>query len=174
MSTIKSAMRNNWFETFETNWGWMAVLTSEKGLRRISLPQRTEKESLALLGVNPITVSRSSHDLEPIISSIQKYFCGEPIKIHIPLDFTHVPTFFMKAWISCQKIPFGEKRSYGWIAMKSGNPKAARAAGQAMARNPFPIIVPCHRVILGDGSLHQYGGGLAMKSRLLDMERIPH
>jgi methylated-DNA-[protein]-cysteine S-methyltransferase len=166
-------MRNNWFDTFETSWGWMAVLTSAKGLRCISLPQRTERESLELLGINPITVSRSSRDLKQIISSIQKYFSGEPIKINIPLDFSYTPTFFMKALVSCQEIPFGEKRSYGWIAKKSGNPRAARAAGQAMARNPFPIIVPCHRVILGDGSLHHYGGGLAMKSKLLDLEREP-
>lgn len=164
-------MQNNWFDTFETSWGWIAVLTSERGLRCISLPQRTEEKSLALLRINPITINRSSLDLKDVISSIQQYFLGKPIKIHIPLDFTGSPTFFKNAWVSCQEIPFGEKRSYGWIAMKSGNLRAARAAGQAMARNPFPLIVPCHRVILANGSLHQYGGGLAMKSRLLDMEK---
>jgi len=164
-------MQNTWFDTFKTGWGWMAILTSEKGIRRISLPQKTKRESLEILGINPVVMTCSSRNLDQIIYSIQQYFLGNPIKINMPLDFSRYPTFFTKAWISCLKIPFGEKRSYGWIAMQSGSPRAARAAGQAMARNPFPIIVPCHRVILGNGSLHQYGGGLAMKSKLLDMEK---
>ena len=164
-------MPNTWFATFKTSWGWVGILTSEKGIRRISLPRENEKESLELLGINAATMTRSSQNLDQVIDLIQQYFLGNPINSHIPLDFSHYPAFFIKAWNSCLEIPFGEKRSYGWVAKQCGNPRAARAAGQAMAKNPFPIIVPCHRVILGNGSLHQYGGGLAMKSNLLDMEK---
>jgi len=82
-----------------------------------------------------------------------------------------VTTFFKKAWEVCRTIPFGETRSYRWLAEKAGNIRAARSAGQAMARNRLPLLVPCHRVVASDGSLHGFGGGgLPLKSRLLEME----
>lgn len=68
------------------------------------------------------------------------------------------------------RIPTGETRSYGWLARKVGRPRAARAVGRAMATNPLPIVVPCHRVVASDGSLRGYGGGLAMKAALLRLE----
>ena len=68
------------------------------------------------------------------------------------------------------RIPAGETRSYGWLARKVGSPRAARAVGRVMATNPLPIVVPCHRVVGSDGSLHGYGGGLAMKAALLRLE----
>ncbi len=68
-------------------------------------------------------------------------------------------------------IPSGETRSYGEVAAAAGRPRAARAVGAAMARNPFPPVIPCHRVVGADGSLHGYGGGLDQKRRLLAMER---
>ncbi len=68
-------------------------------------------------------------------------------------------------------IPAGTTRSYGEVAAAAGRPGAARAVGAAMARNPFPPVIPCHRVVGADGSLHGYGGGLHQKERLLEMER---
>ncbi|MBI4787571.1 MAG: MGMT family protein [Chloroflexi bacterium] len=72
--------------------------------------------------------------------------------------------------IAISKIPFGETRSYGWVAREIGQPNAARAVGQALHTNPIPIIIPCHRVIASDGSLGGYGGGLPMKAKLLQLE----
>ena len=68
-------------------------------------------------------------------------------------------------------IPYGETRSYGWVASHLGLPKAARAVGQALGRNPLPIIIPCHRVISSDGGLGGFGGGLGLKESLLRLER---
>ena len=73
---------------------------------------------------------------------------------------------------ACRGIPPGETRSYQWLAEAAGNPRASRAAGQAMAKNPFPLIIPCHRVVGSNGGLHGYGaGGVGVKARLLEMER---
>jgi O-6-methylguanine DNA methyltransferase len=85
---------------------------------------------------------------------------------------TNCPPFFGAAWQACRRIPPGETRSYAWLAAAAGRPRAVRAAGQAMARNPWALIIPCHRVIGSDGGLHGYGaGGLKVKARLLEMER---
>ena len=88
----------------------------------------------------------------------------------VTLDVEGVAPFTLAAWEACVRIPKGETRSYGWLAAEAGRPGAARAAGQAMARNRFPPLVPCHRVIGSTGSLHGYGGGLALKARLLEAE----
>ncbi|MCK4262862.1 MAG: MGMT family protein, partial [Dehalococcoidia bacterium] len=78
--------------------------------------------------------------------------------------------FQRSVWDVCQSIPYGETRSYAWVAGKLGLPRAARAVGQALARNPVPIIVPCHRVIGSDGELVGFGGGMDLKRLLLRIE----
>ena len=88
-----------------------------------------------------------------------------------PLDLSGAPEFFRRAWQACRSIPAGETRSYGWLAAQAGRPRAARAAGQAMARNPVPLVVPCHRVVGSDGHLRGFGGGLPMKAWLLSLDQ---
>jgi len=73
-------------------------------------------------------------------------------------------------WQATRLIPYGETRSYLWVAVQIGKPGAARAVGQALGRNPLPVIVPCHRVIAADGGLGGFTGGLEMKRRLLELE----
>ena len=89
----------------------------------------------------------------------------------IALDLEGAPPFHRAAWEACRRIPLGETRSYAWLASAAGRPGAYRAAGQAMARNRVPLVVPCHRVIGSSGGLHGYGaGGLVVKERLLRAE----
>jgi methylated-DNA-[protein]-cysteine S-methyltransferase len=82
------------------------------------------------------------------------------------------PAFYQKVWKACARIPKGETRPYGWIAAQVGSPRAARAVGQALAKNPFAPIIPCHRVVGSKGHLTGYSGrgGLMAKQRLLDQE----
>jgi len=82
------------------------------------------------------------------------------------------PTFQQKVLRAVSTIPCGEVRTYKFIAKQIGNPKAARAVGRALANNPFPLIIPCHRVICSDGKLGGYQGGLKMKRSLLKMEEV--
>ena len=82
------------------------------------------------------------------------------------------PEFYQKVWKACSEIPKGEVRTYGWIARRIGRPKAARAVGQALGRNPFAPAVPCHRVVGSNGAMTGYSGrgGISTKRRLLIKE----
>lgn len=89
----------------------------------------------------------------------------------IPLDLQGTP-FQLQVWGELRQIPWGATVSYQELARRLGKPKAARAVGQACGRNPIPLIIPCHRVVAGDGSLGGYSGGLARKRWLLEHERV--
>lgn len=102
---------------------------------------------------------------------LSSYFAGELKDFSLPL--APVGTNFQKkVWKALCEIPYGKTASYKEIAVKVGSPQAARAVGLANNRNPIPIIIPCHRVIGADGSLTGYAGGLALKQRLLNIERV--
>lgn len=78
--------------------------------------------------------------------------------------------FDKKVWLALREIPYGETRTYKWLAEKVGRPGASRAVGQSLSRNPLPIVLPCHRIIESDGSLGGYSAGVDIKRRLLDIE----
>ncbi len=86
------------------------------------------------------------------------------------VDTSDLTPFERAALQAAARIPPGEVRSYAWVASQIGRPRAARAVGRAMARNPLPLLLPCHRVVDSSGNLHNYGYGLEMKARLLQME----
>jgi methylated-DNA-[protein]-cysteine S-methyltransferase len=100
---------------------------------------------------------------------LEEYFAGKRRTFTVKLDPSGTQ-FQNKVWKALRTIPFGETRSYGQIADQIGSRKAVRAVGAANGRNPIPIIVPCHRVIGADGTLTGFGGGLAIKARLLALE----
>jgi len=97
------------------------------------------------------------------------YFEGEAVDYERPLEFGGSP-FQRDVWSALRTIPYGTTMSYGKLAVQVGQPGGARAVGLANGRNPFAVIVPCHRVVGADGSLTGYGGGLARKQFLLDLE----
>jgi len=104
------------------------------------------------------------------IRQLQEYFAGERTGFDLPL--APKGTEFQRAvWRQLQDIPYGETISYGELARRVGNPKAARAVGSANGANPLPIVIPCHRVIAGDGSIGGFGGGLPTKEILLALEQ---
>ena len=161
-----------YYEVFETELGWIAIISSTNGVVRTSLPELTP---ISALGAVKPESDHALHGYErniEISALIAAYCAGESVDLSgIEIDVAGVSPFFKKAWEACRTIPFGETRSYRWLAEKAGNVRAARSAGQAMARNRLPLLVPCHRVVASDGSLHGFGGdGLPLKSRLLAME----
>lgn len=104
-----------------------------------------------------------------VISQLDQYFNKSRTTFDLQLD-PRGTAFQQRVWQELLRIPYGETASYGDIAERIGNPKACRAVGMANRRNPIPIIIPCHRVIGRDGSLTGFGGGLAVKERLLALE----
>ncbi len=87
------------------------------------------------------------------------------------LDLSAHSRFQRSVWAQARKIPFGEVRSYGWVARKIGKPGASRAVGRALKENPWPLIIPCHRVVRADGSLGGFNSGLKWKKLLIDIEK---
>ncbi|MGH8279941.1 MAG: methylated-DNA--[protein]-cysteine S-methyltransferase [Gammaproteobacteria bacterium] len=107
--------------------------------------------------------------LRAAIQELKEYFAGERKSFDLPLA-PEGTEFQLKVWRLLQRIPYGGTWSYGQLARRVGNPKAARAVGAANGQNPLPIVVPCHRVIGANGSLTGFGGGLDIKQQLLELE----
>lgn len=109
--------------------------------------------------------------LEAALAQLREYFSGGRRVFDLPLDVRGT-AFQRAAWSKVARIPYGATMTYGEIARRIGKPRAARAVGAAMAANPLPLLVPCHRVIGANGSLVGYGGGLEMKAALLRLEGV--
>ncbi len=101
---------------------------------------------------------------------LQAYLAGHLTVFDLPLNPFGTP-FMKEVWRHVSAVPYGSTVSYRDIALKVGNPKAARAVGMASRRNPLPVFIPCHRIIGSDGKLTGYRGGLQLKQRLLDLEK---
>jgi len=155
---------------FDTNMGQMGILGSAKGLLRTTLPQRSAQEVRQLLGDGINHATWSPHLFKDLIERLRIYLGGHKVTFPDELDLSQATTFQRKVWEITKLIPYGETRSYTWVAEQIGKPGAVRAVGQALARNPLPIIIPCHRVVASDGKLGGYSGGLEMKRRLLYLE----
>jgi len=136
------------------------VVASDVGIRAIELNGAT-----ALPGRE----GESNPLLRQAVEQLRAYFAGELRDFDLTLDMQGTG-FQTRVWHELRNIPYGETRSYSFVANTIGAPKAVRAVGAANGRNPIPIVVPCHRVIGAGGSLVGYGGGLPLKRFLLDLE----
>lgn len=112
----------------------------------------------------------STGELEKLQNELDSYFAGRLREFSLPLDYRGTP-FQEKVWSELLKVPYGETRSYGDQARAMGDIKAVRAVASANGRNRIAILIPCHRIIGGDGRLTGYAGGLDRKARLLNLEK---
>lgn len=158
------------FHVCETDLGWVGIALSEKGVRYITMakPSRDQilDELLELGAQDPAPASEASQ-AEAIV---QTAVLGRGVFDKGAFDWTGITPFRRAVMEECARIPAGETITYGQLAERVGRPGAARAVGRVMATNPFPFIVPCHRVVGSDGTLHGYGGGLDKKAKLLTRE----
>ncbi|MEO8539703.1 MAG: methylated-DNA--[protein]-cysteine S-methyltransferase [bacterium] len=153
-----------------TEMGWAGVALSRDGIRYATLFHHTEASVRGELRAYGAHEGR--HDLaDSATQLLRDYGAGLPADIEsFPVDLPECTPMQRKIWLSLRDIPRGETRSYGWLARYVGEPHAPRAIGAAVGANPIPLWLPCHRVVASDGSLHGFGGGLAMKSALLELE----
>lgn len=157
--------------TVESALGWVGVVESAAGVRRMTLPEPTREQALELLRrhLGPAPVEEPSH---AVVEAIQRYLGGGSEGLDGLIDPDTGTAFQRAVWEATRRIPYGETRSYKWVAEEIGRPTAYRAVGQALGANPLALIVPCHRVIGSDGSLTGFGGsGLTMKQKLLQLEQ---
>lgn len=158
------------YTIFETELGWLGLVGSAAGLRRIVLPQPSPEAVPHLLMAGLPGAILDPSPFGDLSHRLRRYFRGAPTSFGDELDLAGATPFRSAVWQATRLIPYGETQSYSWIAQQVGRPLALRAVGQALAKNPFPIVVPCHRVVGKDGSLKGFSGGLEMKRRLLEME----
>jgi methylated-DNA-[protein]-cysteine S-methyltransferase len=161
------------FEDHETPLGRMRISATDTGILRIILPAENAEEVLEelarkvsgrILGVSTTAITATRRELD-------EYFDGRRRTFDVPLDWTLTKAFRREVLHATTLIPYGETSSYRKVATAAGRPKAVRAAGSAVANNPLPILVPCHRVLRSDGALGQYLGGIAAKTQLLTLEK---
>ncbi len=150
--------------------GWVGVLGSAKRLLRITLPQRSAQEACQLLGDSVSHATWSPHLFKDLMERLKVYFSGHRTTFADKLDLSRATHFQREVWETTRLIPYGETRSYAWVAEQIKKPRAMRAVGQALGKNPLPIIIPCHRVVARKGKLGGFGGGVEMKRYLLSLE----
>jgi methylated-DNA-[protein]-cysteine S-methyltransferase len=107
---------------------------------------------------------------ESLKRQLRDYFEGRLRVFRQRLELAEGTEFERAVWHALLEVPYGETRTYKWLAERVGRPRATRAVGQALSKNPVPIVLPCHRIIESDGSIGGYSSGVDIKRRLLDME----
>jgi len=143
-----------------TPGGPVAAVWGEQGLLSIRLG-----EELATFG-------KPSPRFRDFLRTLRHYFRGEKVSFRVRLDLSGMSEFTRRVLDECRKIPYGETATYTDLAYAIGQPGAARAVGQAMGRNPVPVVIPCHRIVASGGGLGGFGCGLEWKAYLLGLEGV--
>ena len=155
----------------KTEIGSLMVAATERGICSIRIGELEGAASEALRREFPAaTVRRDETALGRWVRAVVRHLSGQSTRLDLPLD-VRATAFQWRVWEALRAIPYGETRSYREVARIVGSPRAARAVGRACATNPVALIIPCHRVVRGDGSLGGYAWGLEVKRSLLERER---
>lgn len=165
-------------KNFETAMGtaWIVWQSFSDTILAIGLPGTLSPSVFERYGISPgkANIAGKSSEVDDILHAVRLYFAGERnpcLSFWHRLDLGSLTEKQIHVLQAVYAIPYGQTRNYADIATVIGSPAAARFIGNTMAKNPFPIIIPCHRVIRKDGSLGGFGGGIGLKARMLEMER---
>ena len=156
----------------DTPVGVIGLATIPAGLRRLEFVAGEDPFVERLLALFPDQPVERSTALDPVRRELERYFAGRQFTFDTRVDLSGLTPFQRKVLGETVKVPAGKYTTYSQLAARAGRPRAARAAGNALHDNPVAIIVPCHRVLRGDGSLGGYAGGLDAKSWLLRHEGV--
>lgn len=164
------------YQLIPTAWGNAAVLyrTLPCFIQEIFLPSPDTVSHIQFLLPEPDVSSACPPQVTALVRWIADYFKGKSVSNPSPmwewLDFGSATVLQKAVYHATFQIPYGQTRSYRQIAETAGRPGASRFVGNAMAKNPFPVLIPCHRVIRSNGSLGQFGGGVDLKRKMLEIE----
>jgi methylated-DNA-[protein]-cysteine S-methyltransferase len=161
------------FERHDSPLGPLVLGATAKGLVRVGLPAEGEDTVLDELArrIAPRLLRCSRESLARARVQLDEYFEGRRQGFEVPLDWQLARGFRRAVLRATARIPYGRTASYREVATRAGSPSAFRAAGSALAANPLPILVPCHRVLPAGGGLGGYRGGVEAKASLLSLER---
>jgi methylated-DNA-[protein]-cysteine S-methyltransferase len=159
------------YRTVDSPLGVLLLAATEHGLVRVAYEVEDHDRVLEDLATRISSrVLHSAARLDPAAREIEEYLTGHRTYFDLPLDFQLSSGFRRTVLDHLPDIAYGSTASYAAVARAAGNPKAVRAVGSACAKNPLPIVVPCHRVVRSDGTLGQYAGGTEAKRTLLTLE----
>jgi methylated-DNA-[protein]-cysteine S-methyltransferase len=172
-----------WFTRVTSPIGDLILAATRDGLREIDFGKKVSDQEFAIRlrssGADPLLAERiedADFEVQPTLQrtakELDEYFLGHRDSFDVPLDWGAMPPFRRAVLEATASVPFGHVDTYASIARRIGNPKATRAVGNALGRNPIPVIVPCHRVIRSDSSIGGYTGGLGIKESLLSHEGV--
>jgi methylated-DNA-[protein]-cysteine S-methyltransferase len=150
--------------------GELLVATSERGVCRISFDPEPERELETLARWFGARVLRVPRAVDDVRRELDEYFAGRRREFDLAVDLSPLPAFQRSVLEELVRVPYGRVDTYGGLARRIGSPRAARAVGGALNRNPIPIVVPCHRIVGSTGGLVGYAGGLDRKRALLGLE----
>lgn len=160
---------------FDTPIGRCGLAWSARGVRKLQLPERDAATTEKRLRVRGVEARKAPTQIEQVIADIQSYTSGRRIDFSgVALDLAGTDAFEQSVYAAARRIPWGGTITYGELALQIGAPQAARAVGRALARNPVPIIVPCHRILAKGqrvGGFSAYGG-VFTKQHLLALEGV--
>ncbi|MFQ5716882.1 MAG: methylated-DNA--[protein]-cysteine S-methyltransferase [Nitrospinales bacterium] len=165
------------YTVFDSPLGLVGVAASKRGIVRMKLQLANEDEFLEYLAsAHERPLLKKPGAFRALKDHLSLYFKGQGVRFDCPLDLNLKPAtpFQIRVWRALRSIPYGETRSYQWLAGAVGHPDAWRAVGGANGKNPVPILVPCHRVVRKNGDLGGYSGGVHIKRFLIDLERARH
>jgi len=159
------------YAIFDTAWGAFGFVEHKSRVCATFLP-RVRQEIRRTIRVSWPDAIEAPDALPRFRQAVVDYFKGKRVRFPIEADLGSLPSFYRSVLEACLRIPYGQTASYADLARAVGRPNAARAVGGAMARNPLPLVVPCHRVLRADGSIGGYSStyGVDEKSRLLQLE----
>ena len=158
------------YDLVDSPFGKLLVAATQRGLCRIAYDAVPEQELERLARSFGLRVLRSAKPIDPARRELDEYFEGKRQRFDLPLDVALLADFNRRVLEELARVPYGEVVTYGELAARVEHPRAARAVGTVMNRNPLPIVLPCHRVVGASGSLTGYGGGLDRKEWLLRLE----
>jgi methylated-DNA-[protein]-cysteine S-methyltransferase len=172
-AAVREGLADAIFTRLSTPLGRLLVVQGPRGVVRVAFEEEPEDAVLAgVAGRLGPRVIGSDRELAATRDAISAYFEGDDDTLGVPVDLELVAAPFRRQVLETlhREVHRGDVVTYGKLAERSGNPKAFRAAATACARNPVPIVVPCHRVLPSSGGIGNYGGGVARKLKLLQLE----
>lgn len=161
------------YVVFDTEWGAFGFVEAERRLLATFLP-RTRRETVQAIRSSWPQAVETADLLPRFQRAVVDYFDGRRTQFSVEVDVRRLPPFHQSVLEACRRIPYGQTASYADLARAAGKPNAARAVGGAMARNPLPLVVPCHRVLCSDGRIGGFSSarGVDEKTRLLRLEGV--